>query len=98
MKSIIQTAGLFNTGRLYNSIIVSIDVRDKLIINIQCQPYFVYLDNEYRLVQKFSNNPLFALELEKIYEVIFEEWLQKLVNEKAIDFELPLPVLTINGR
>lgn len=97
LKNIIQSAGLYESGRLYNSIVVSVNVADKIYINISAMDYFIYLNQRYRLTAQLENSEGMAIELENIYAEILNQMLEDAVKGKATQTELPLPVFLING-
>lgn len=97
LKNIIQSAGLYDSGRLYNNTIVSIKVADKIYVNIETMNYFVYLNQRYKLTQQLENSEAMAIELENIYAEILNSMLEDAVNGKATQNELPIPVLLVNG-
>jgi hypothetical protein len=97
LKNIIQSAGLYDSGRLYNNTIVSIKVADKIYVNIETMNYFVYLNQRYRLTQQLENSEAMAIELENIYAEILNAMVEDAVNGKATQNELPIPVLLVNG-
>ena len=97
LKNIIQSAGLYDSGRLYNNTIVSIKVTDKIYINIETMNYFVYLNQRYKLTQQLENSEAMSIELENIYAEILNAMVEDAVNGKATQNELPIPVLLVNG-
>ena len=97
LKNIIQSAGLYDSGRLYNNTIVSIKVVDKIYVNIESTNYFVYLNQRYKLTQQLENSEAMSIELENIYAEILNAMVEDAVNGKATQNELPIPVLLING-
>lgn len=97
LKNIIQSAGLYDSGRLYNNTIVSIKVADKIYVNIETMNYFVYLNQRYKLTQQLENSEAMSIELENIYAEILNAMVEDAVNGKATQNELPIPVLLVNG-
>lgn len=97
LKNIIQSAGLYQSGRLYNSIEVDINISDKIYININTVDYFTYLNKKYKLTLALENSQAMQNEMEIIYTEIINNLLEDYANGKATQLELPIPVFLING-
>jgi len=67
LKDIIVEEGLVDTGRLRDSVKVSIRNNE---IDISVEDYFKYLDKDYKLTEQFENSKAFDVAVKRLEESI----------------------------
>lgn len=64
LKKIIKEKGLYNTGALYNSVSVELEIsNDTVTVNVFVNDYFKFLDENYVLTETFTSTPEFTEEV-----------------------------------
>lgn len=99
LKKLIMMKELVDSYELYNSTFVIIDITDKIYVDIKTTDYFIYLYEEYNLINELFESKSVIDELSKIYV----NQLMKEINQintgniptSVIDFEL---IVLINGQ
>ena len=70
LKDIIQKEGLIDTGRLYNS--VSVTIKDNEL-EIETEDYYKYLDEKYQLTKQLENSSAFDNAIKRLEEGISKQ-------------------------
>lgn len=99
IKNIISTSGLVSSGKLLNSTYIDIKINNKIFINIVTTDYFVYVHEDYRIIEQFVNTIAFKNYLENEYVQIINDQLEKVIKGIPIN-DIPFdynPVILING-
>jgi uncharacterized protein with ATP-grasp and redox domains len=75
LKDIIIQEGLVDTGRLRDSVKISIRGNE---IDISVEDYFKYLDNDYKLTEQFENSKAFDVAVKRLQESIAQDILKNI--------------------
>jgi molecular chaperone DnaK (HSP70) len=70
LKDIIQKEGLIDTGRLYNSVSVTIKGNE---IDVETEDYYKYLDEDYQLTKQLENSTAFDNAIKRLEEGISKQ-------------------------
>lgn len=101
-KSVIIKEDLIDTGRLLNSIVVFTNVSDTgaIVINVDCEDYIKYHLVDYRIINQFTNNNIFELEIEDMIAPIIESSIQDIVDNPSLETTNinPSVIILVNGR
>jgi len=97
-KRTILKVDLYDTGALYNSVIINSErVDDKITLNISCKDYIKYHLIERHLIPEFTNNVEFSKEIELMFETYLKNKIENSWNNSQEFVFNPRLVILING-
>jgi len=77
LKAQIKKEGLYNTGKLYNSIkVTTVITSNGVSFNIEAEDYFEFLDAKYKLMENVINNKQLQTLIEDEVAALIEKQLK----------------------
>jgi len=97
-KKTILKVDLYDTGALYNSVIInSTRADDAITLNISCKDYVKYHLIERHLIPEFTNTVEFSNEISGMYESYLQNKIENSWNNSQELVFNPRLVILING-